>query len=320
MSVLGKKDTLLTDDFEILDGSGNPLPGILETSLTIRLYNQLGVLVYERVGATENITTIPVTIGELGYGNYRATFTPDAVGDWLLIITHPIYFSAGKRENYQVFEQLFDDITTENLGPGNRVVEVTIEDTLATPIAAAWVEIYNSTSTTRIAFGYTNSIGQITFQLFDGAYKVYIQRIGQYVFTVPEDLTVAASPPPPDVQVTYVGTAFDPGTPPSADMCIVFGWEQDAQGTGLAVEVSAKIVGDDNFLTTYPHISTDPVTTISAPTHANGNGYWSLTLFRSGEFASGPRTVFYEFTIGDMVRTVEIPALANVPLATLIDP
>jgi len=43
-------------------------------------------------------------------------------------------------------------------------------------------------------------------------------------------------------------------------------------------------------------------------------------LYRSGEYASGPRIVFYEFTIGDKTWTVEIPDVANVAFATLVDP
>lgn len=311
MSVLGKKDTPLVDDFTVLDGSGNPVAGILPASFTVLLYDPTGA---------EVSGTVAVTITELGGGNYRASFTPTSVGDWLLIIIHSTYFPWGKRENYQVFEQLFDDITLDNLGVGNRVVEITVEDTFASPIVGAWVEVYDDTSTTRQAFGYTNSSGQIVFQLFDGDYKVYISKIGQFVFVVPEDLTVAADPPPPDVQVTYVGTAFDPGTPPSSDMCIIYGWEQDIQGTGLAVDVTAQIVGDDNFLTTNPHIDGDPVVVTSSPTHVNGNGYWSMALFRSGDYASGPRTVLYQFTIGDMVKVVEIPDEDIVAFSTLVDP
>jgi hypothetical protein len=311
MSVLGKKDTPLIDDFLVLDGSGTPVSGISSGAFTVALYNPAG---------TDVSGTVPVTIVELGGGNYRATFTPTSVGDWLLIVTHALYFPWGKQENYQVFEQLFDDITTEDLGPGNRVVEVTVVDTLAAPIASTWVEIYNATSTTRIAFGYTSALGTITFQLYDGAYKVYIQKIGQFVFTVPEDLTVSAGPPPPDVAVTYIGTAFSPGTPPSADQCIVYGWEQNLQGTGLAVAISAQIVGDSNFLSTNPHITGDPVVTTSALTHVNGNGYWSLTLFRSAEYASGPGLAVYNFIIGDRTWTVEIPDVPTVSFASLVDP
>jgi hypothetical protein len=321
MSVLGKVGDPLVDDMGIWDGSGNPVPGVLVTALTIRLKNPSGTLVYERVGAVENVTTIPVSYTDIGNGEYRMSFTPDVVGDWIINVTHPTYFPWGRPTNYQVFAQLFDDINVDNLGPGNRVVEVTVQDdTTLAPIIATWVEVYDATSTTRIAFGYTDSSGQITFQLFDGSYKVYLSKIGQYVFTVPEDLTVSASPPPPDVQVTYQGTMFDPGTPPSSDQCIVYGWEQDIQGTGLAVEISAQIVGDDNFLEANPHITGDPVTTTSSPTHVNGNGYWSLTLFRSVEYASGPGLAMYNFTIGDKTWSVEIPDAPTVAFATLVDP
>lgn len=311
MSVQGKKDVPLIDDFTVLDGSGNPVAAISPAAFTIALYDSSGA---------EVSGSIAVTITELGDGNYRTSFTPNVTGDWLLSITHALYFPWGKRENYQVFQQLFDDLSTETLGPGNRTVEVTVDDALAAPIVGAWVEVYDATSTSRIAFGYTKAAGQITFQLYDGDYKVYIQKIGQYVFTVPEDLSVSADPPPPDVAVTYIGTLFDPGTPPSPDQCIVYGWEQDVQGGGLAIEVSAQIVGDSNFLTADPHVTGDPVVTTSDPAHMNGPGYWSLALFRSAEYASGPELAVYNFVIGDKTWTVEIPDVDSVAFASLVDP
>jgi len=305
----GKINTVLVDDFVVTDGSGNPVTGILSGAFTTLLYDPTG---------TEVSSTVTITISELGSGNYRLSFTPIVLGDWAITITHATYFPWGKRENYTIYSKDFNDIM--DVGPGNRVVEITVEDTGTNPIAGVWVEVYDATSTVKQAFGFTDASGQITVQLFDGSYKVYLSKIGQYVFTVPEDLTVAASPPPPDVQVTYTGTVFDPGTPPSSDTCIVYGWEQDAQGTGLAIEISAQVVGDDAFLTANPHITGDAVTTTSAVTHVNGPGYWSLVLFRSADYASGPNLVMYNFTIGSKTWSVEIPDVVTVAFATLVDP
>lgn len=303
----GKINTPIVDDFVVTDGSGNPVPGIAPAAFSVLLYDPTGA---------EVSGTVTITITELGSGNYRVTFTPTALGDWKLVVTHPTYFPWGKRQNYTIYSSDFNDH-----GIGDRVVEITVEDSTTTnPIPAVWVQVYDTATTTLQAQGYTDSNGQISFMLFDGTYNVYLSKIGQYIFTVPETLTVVANPPIPDVQVTYQGDPFDPGSPPSSDTIIVYGWEQDAQGNGLAIEVSAEVVGDDSFLTSNPHISTDPITVTSDPSHINGPGYWSMTLFRSAEYASGSGTVLYKFTIGDMVETVELPDQASVALATLIDP
>lgn len=316
MSVLGKKDVLLVDDFGLWDGSGNPVTGVAESTLTIRLIDPTGTLVYERIAAVENVTTIPVTVVELGHGQYRASFTPNAVGDWQIIVTHPTYSPWGMPENYQVFLQLFDDISLQNLGPGNRIVTVTIQDDVSfNPVVDVMVQVMNTALTTMIAFRRTNASGQIVFALYDGDYKVILSKPSQYSFTVPEDLTVSG-----DTSITYFGSLFDPGSPPSSETCIVFGWEQDVQQLGLEIEIKAEIVGDDNFLTANPHIVGTEVIVTSDSNHANGAGYWSMALLRSGQFASADRTVLYQFTICDMVKTVEIPNVANVALADLIDP
>lgn len=307
MVVLGKKDEVLIDDFEVFVGN-SPVTGL--SSFTFELWDPTG---------TDVSGTIVPSVTELGGGSYRVSFTPDAVGDWLLVVYNSPYFSAGKRQNYQVFAQLFDDISVENLGPGNRVVEILVQDadTLA-PIPGAWIDIWNSGLTAKVAWGATKADGTQTFMLYDGSYKVYVAQIGQYVFSgLPYTLAVSSNPPPPDIQVTYQGTAFDPGSPSSPDLCVVYGWEWDAQTGVHDVPVTAKIVGDDNFLTVNPHINATEITVNPDP---GNQGYWSMSLLRSGSFASGPRTVLYEFTIGDFVRTVEIPDVDSVALASLIDP
>ena len=307
---LGKIDKPLYDDFTVADPSGNLIEGLVQGDFTILLYDPTGA---------EVSGSISVTITELALGNYRVNFTPNMVGDWLLVLSNIAYFRWGQRRNYQVYASDFDDLA--NLGPGNRVVEITVKDSVTTdPISAVWVDVYDVTSTTKIAFGYTNASGVITVQLFDGDYKVYLSRVGQYVFTVPEDLAVSADPPPPDVQVEYVGVLFVPPTPPSPDLCMVYGWERDAQGTGLAVDITASIVGDDNLLQTNPHINTSEITVTSAAEHGSGDGYWEMPLLPSADFVPG-EVVYYTFTInGKQVGTVAVPDQASVALKELLDP
>ena len=96
---LGRINTALLDYFVVIDGGGTLITGLVQGDFTLALYNPSG---------TEVSGTIAVTIAELALGNYSTTFTPDAVGAWLLVVTHATYFSYGKRTSYQVFSGLFD--------------------------------------------------------------------------------------------------------------------------------------------------------------------------------------------------------------------
>lgn len=309
---VAKRNEALIDSYKVLTASGTPVTGLVAGDFTFRLYDPADA---------EVSGTHPVSLTELGNGLYRTEFTPDTVGNWQLEVVHATYFPGGKEANYEVFNQLFDDISLDNLGIGNRVVKINVrDDSTLLPIPAVWIEVYDSTSTTRHAFSYSNSSGYIQFNLFDGDYKVYLSKISQYIFTVPEDLTVAAGIGIPDVEVTYDGTVFTPSTPPTPDLCVVYGWEQDAQGTGLAVTVTAKIIGTDNLLLSNPHINQTDVTTTSAITHANGPGYWELALMPSSDFIPG-ETVYYKFTIDSTdIGSVLVPDLSSMALKTLLDP
>jgi hypothetical protein len=309
---VAKSNEPIVDSFKVLTASGTPVTGLVHGDFTFRVYDPTD---------TEVSGTHPVTLTELGYGLYRTEFTPDAVGNWQLEVVHATYFPWGQTGNYEVFNQLFDDITLDNLGIGNRVVKINVRDaSTLNPIPAVWIEVYDSTSTTRHAFGYSNSSGYAQFNLFDGDYKVYMSKIGEYIFTVPEDLTVVDGASIPDVEVTYDGTVFTPSTPPTADLCVVYGWEQDAQGNGLAVDVTAQIIGTDNLLSSNPHINQTEITTTSSIAHANGPGYWELALLPSTDYIPG-ENVYYKFTIDNTdIGSVLVPDLSSVALKTLLDP
>lgn len=300
---LGKVNTPIVDDFAILDRFGNPITGIPVGNFTYKLYDPTGA---------EVSGSIIATFTELTNGHYRVVFTPNLVGTWTIAVYEPTYKPEGVRGSYQVFNQLFDDINVDNLGPGNRLVTVTVEDDVSTdPIAGVYVQVFNTTITTQQAFGFTDVNGQIVFSLFDGDYKVVLSKIGSYVFTIPEDLAVSG-----DTSVTYQGTYFNPGTPSSPEVCIVHGWTYDINGSPISTDVLARVVGDENFLISTPLIAGTESTTTSDPT----TGYWSMELIKSGQYASGDRTVIYEFEIGDMHKTGIIPDAATCNVSDILDP
>ena len=99
----GKINTEIIDDFTVLDLTGVRKSGITLTDFTKKLYNSTG---------TEVSGTITVTITELELGNYRASFTPNVIGIWKLVVTHATYFPQGKENDYIIYNEDFDSLDT----------------------------------------------------------------------------------------------------------------------------------------------------------------------------------------------------------------
>jgi hypothetical protein len=98
----GKINVAMVDDFTVLDLSENRKSGITLTEFTKELYNPSG---------TEVSGSITITITELGNGNYRASFTPNAIGIWKLNIFHPTYFPKGQEGTYKIYTEDVDSST-----------------------------------------------------------------------------------------------------------------------------------------------------------------------------------------------------------------
>jgi len=96
-----KLNTISYDEFIVNDEDGNLITGLTSGDFTIKLYNPSG---------SEVSGSITVTITELGNGLYRTNFTPNALGNWTLLITNATHFPYGKTENYSCINYLNDDI------------------------------------------------------------------------------------------------------------------------------------------------------------------------------------------------------------------
>lgn len=98
--ILGKIGELVNDEFSVIDNTSNLLvDGINVNEFTGHLFDPDDINVYDSTS---------VDIVELGYGHYRVKFTPNKVGNWLLVIYHPTYFPWGKSNTIQVFHNDFD--------------------------------------------------------------------------------------------------------------------------------------------------------------------------------------------------------------------
>jgi len=100
----GKINVIMRDDFTVLDLSGIRKPAIPLIDFTKTLYNPSG---------TQVSGTIPVTIVELANGDYRASYTPNAVGLWKLTIFHATYFPTGKENSHQIYTNDIDSVGLE---------------------------------------------------------------------------------------------------------------------------------------------------------------------------------------------------------------
>ncbi len=91
----------VSEHFTIADSDGNLVTGVLPASITLFVYNPSG---------TEVAAGVSGSISELSDGNYKYIFTPNALGIWYVVATHPTYFPWGKTDDVQVFNINLDDI------------------------------------------------------------------------------------------------------------------------------------------------------------------------------------------------------------------
>jgi hypothetical protein len=159
----------------------------------------------------------------------------------------------------------------------------TQEDTTA--IQAAFIRVMNDSENATAARGYTDSEGSVKFYLDPGTYKLWSWKAGQVFTPLPDTITVSGS-----VDDTVWATTFDPGEPPAAELCRVYGWIYGLSGEGLAgITVSAKI-----NQTPLRHQST-VLSPYYQSTTTDTSGYWYLDLYPNSDLT--PEDTDYEFSI-----------------------
>ncbi len=89
----GVKDNPVDEHFTVADSHGNLISGIDATAFTVYVYNPSDAEVSSSVNGS---------FTDLNYGNYKYTFTPNFVGVWYVMITHPTYFPWGKTDDVYV--------------------------------------------------------------------------------------------------------------------------------------------------------------------------------------------------------------------------
>ena len=92
----------VNDGFAITDEAHNLVSGLDSTAFTYHLFDPDNV---------EVSSTVPVTIVEEGFGRYRAYFTPNKIGTWILVIYHAKYCPWGKDGTFQIYNNSVDTLT-----------------------------------------------------------------------------------------------------------------------------------------------------------------------------------------------------------------
>lgn len=101
--ILGRLGEEVKEEFSVLDSSNNLVSGIPLNEFTGNLFDPSDNEVYDSTS---------VTFIELGHGHYRVTFTPNQVGNWMMIAYHNTHFPWGKTNTIQVFANDFESIAT----------------------------------------------------------------------------------------------------------------------------------------------------------------------------------------------------------------
>ena len=99
---LGKLGEEVREAFSVLDISNNLVNGIPIDEFTAHIFDPTDA---------EVSASVPVSFAELGHGHYRLSYTPNQVGNWLLVAYHPTHFPWGKSNIIQVFANDFDTVS-----------------------------------------------------------------------------------------------------------------------------------------------------------------------------------------------------------------
>lgn len=152
-------------------------------------------------------------------------------------------------------------------------------------IPSANIQILDSTESSTVGLLTSDSQGRGFFALDNGTYCVRMSKPGGWQFTVPETLKVDGNE-----DTTYYADVFNPGSPPSAEYCLVYGW---VDTLGLPVDGANIVASIDYYPLTYD-------TTLLANPYAqftttDSTGYWKLNLYINSLLT--PATTKYQIWI-----------------------
>jgi hypothetical protein len=185
-----------------------------------------------------------------------------------------------------------DRTLTSGTGSGaNQVVITTRQSSDSAEISGVQVQILNLNQTSTLGLLSTNASGKAAFALNNDTLLVRMYKPG-WIFNTPETLIVSGN-----TDTVYYADLFNPGSPPSADLCRVYGWIKDIQNlplSGSKIEASIKTVP-----LRYQGVIISPY---FKSTSTDSDGYWYLDLYPNTQLS--PDTTKYEFFIYSTQGTI----------------
>ncbi len=135
-------------------------------------------------------------------------------------------------------------------------------------IASAQIQVLDSTESSTLGLLTSDSQGRGFFALDDGIYCVRLYQPG-WQFALPETLVVDG-----DEDTAYYAEAFDPGLPPQASLCRVYGWVYDINDqpmVGTKIEAGIRTVP-----LRYQSVVISPY---YKSTLTDNDGFWYMDLY-----------------------------------------
>lgn len=172
---------------------------------------------------------------------------------------------------------------TSGAGSGAHQVKIIAKQSSdSAEIVSATVQVLNGTQTSTIGLLSTGSNGDAIFALDTDTFKIRMYKPG-WQFTVPQIAIVSK-----DTTITYYADLFNPGNPPSASLCRVYGWIKDINNlpiAGAKIETKVKIVPlrfGSVIISPYYKVAT-----------TDSDGYWYLDLYPNSDLT--PTDTKYQF-------------------------
>ncbi|MCJ7507322.1 MAG: hypothetical protein MUO85_01155 [candidate division Zixibacteria bacterium] len=189
---------------------------------------------------------------------------------------------------------------TSGAGTGAYQVKIiTKQSSDSSEIVGTTVQVLNSTQSSTIGLLSTGSNGDATFALDADTFKIRMYKPG-WQFNVPETAIVSG-----DTNIIYYADIFNPGNPPSADLCRVYGWIKDINNLPvIGAKVEAKVK------TAPLRFGSVVISPYYKVTTTDSDGYWYLDLYPNIDLT--PNDTKYQFFIYSPAGTI-LNLAATVP-------
>ena len=172
-------------------------------------------------------------------------------------------------------------------GNGPHTYEIVVLNSAdSSAISKCDLKIYSPGNNAIEGMWYTSSAGDAHFSLMNGTYRALPFKAGYIFPEIPYEIKIESQ----SSNDTIWAYSFDPGNPPSASLCRVYGWVFGAgydSLTGITVQAKLKqspVRMENVIISPYEKI-----------TETDTTGYWYLDLLPNASLT--PEGTSYQFTI-----------------------